>query len=174
MRILFCLAILGFISCKVNTADKYKNMTIEERIRVNPDNALLFKFLKINTHSDSIKIFTKSNAGDYFLHEALADFWDVDGKSLNDSIKFLVNWNGVMVIPETGKIFAVQLGFSDYAFRYDFSGSDISNSDELRVARNMDGIYMDIRPLKEDWVLGIHFLEETEKEFIKSYNNNSR
>lgn len=174
MRIMICVLIFGIISCKENKSDKFKNMTIEERIRVNPDNALLFKFMEINTNKDSIIIKTKSNAGDYFYHEGLVYFWSEEGKMLPDSIKYLINGNGVMIIPETGKIFAAQLGFSDYAFRYNFSDSDISNSDELRVARNMDGIYMDIRPLKEDWVLGINFVGDTEKNLISSYNSNSR
>jgi hypothetical protein len=174
MRILVSLIVFGLTCCTDRVDDKYKNMTIEERIISNDDNALLFKYLKIDTRTDSIAIINKSKGGEYYYHEALANFWDVDGKSFPDSIKFLVDGHGVMVIPATGKIFAFQFGLRDFAFRYDFSNSDIKNIDELRVLHNLDGIEVDIRDIKEDWVLGVHFLDDTENELIRSYQQNAR
>ncbi len=149
-------------------------MTIEEKIIANHDNALLFKHLRVDPKVDSIQILNKSKSGEYYYHEVLANFWDVDGKSFPDSIKLMFAGNGVLVCPTNGKIFAFQFGYSDWAFRYDFSNGDIENSDNLRILRNLDGIIVDIRDLSEDWVLGIHFLDDRENELVNSYNKCGR
>jgi|GEM_PF-4474743 len=162
------------IGCHEKSDDKYINMTIEEKILANDDNASFFKHFGINPKVDTITILHKSKSGNYYYHEALADFWDIDGKSFPDSIKLLVNGNGVLVCPNNGKIFAFQFGQRDFAFRYDFSSSDFENSDDFRILRNLDGIEVDLRDLGEDWVLGIHFLDDTEKELVNSYNKNVR
>jgi hypothetical protein len=79
-----------------------------------------------------------------------------------------------LVCPTNGKIFAFQFGQRDLAFRHDFSSGDLENSDDLRILRNLDGIEVDIRDLKEDWVLGIHFVGDIEQELKSSYQSNIR
>ena len=157
------MILFSLIGCHEKSADKFKNMTIVEKILAKDDNALLIKHLGINPKVDLITIINKSKSGNYYYHEALADFWDVYGKSFPDSIKLLIDGNGVLVCPTNGKIFAFQFGQRDLAFRYDFSTGDLENSDDLRILRNLDGIEVDVRDLGEDWVLGIHFLDDTEK-----------
>ena len=150
--VLIFIQLTLFTAC-VNNQNK---MTLKEKILNNTGNSRVLEFLEIDK-SDSVFVIPKSDQPNYYYHEGLKDLWDLLGKNIPEKCKYTINGNGVLVNPLYGEIFVFLYGRYSFGIKYDFDKNNIKNSEELRVARNMDGIDEDIRFLGEEWVLGIHF-----------------
>ena len=136
-----------------------------QEVIVNPQNKKVLHYLNITATS----VITVANSIGTMYAETYGSFIEYT-KALPANTKYTANGRGLLIIPKTGLIFGFTHGINSFVFRCNTTYYDIENTDELRILRNIEGIYEDIRELGENWAFLLKFIGDEEEALMASYN----
>lgn len=122
---------------------------ILKRILNNRLNKNVLKFLKVDLRGDQVQCKTWEDAWSPFDEGGRALF-DNFGVNIPAKCKYSIGIHNVMVIPETGEIFAFHTGRYSMFFKCDFAYFGLENTDSYRKGNTFDCI-TDITELGNEW-----------------------
>lgn len=136
-----------------------------EKVLSNPLNKKVIDFIELDKGS-SLVPFEQSTSMYYEQRE----IFHANTIELPANVKYVKNAIGLLIIPKTGYVFGFTYGRFNFVFRYSIGHYNVNNSDDLRVLKNLDGIYEDIRFLGENWAFLLHFVGDEVVALNRAYN----
>jgi hypothetical protein len=160
---------------------------ILDRILSYPQNEMVLNFL--NIEPDGNNLLTPYTSEKKSFNEGLNHFMEI---GISNNMKYMIDGNGVFIIPSTGEIIAFQFGRFEIAFKvldpnvykanYSHIKRGLIGNLKLRLSRKVslrfftniygdDNTFIDISDLDSNWALSIYFVDEVEA-LIQNYVSN--
>ncbi|MBL3658641.1 hypothetical protein [Fulvivirga sediminis] len=138
-----------------------------KKVRENPLNKKLLSFLKIDFSNNWLHFRNWKLSRSGFDEGGVALF-DEFGVNIPIECKYSLDIHNVLIIPNTGEIFAFHTGRYSLFLKCDFEFFGLTNSDKYRKGFTFDSI-RDITELGENWAFMDNFSETESETLYRTY-----
>lgn len=138
-----------------------------KKVKENPLNKKLLSFLKIDFNKKQLHFRNWELSRSEFDEGGVALF-DKFGVNIPIECKFSLDIHNVMIIPNTGEIFAFHTGRYSLFLKCDFEFFGLTNSDNYRKGYSFDCI-RDITELGDNWAFMDEFSESESETLERTY-----